>query len=182
MHDLRGFCTTVTDSDVISLGLSIPGLHDRAINNLESLVTGREIQIHRGTGPGEQPLLIVDGHWLAASCILLPQILDLAVTHLGTTRILAAIPFRDTLVIFDEADARRRQTIVEMNRQTPEDGRKLITLGLFRLLTTGIAPYTEPVTGPPASLWTRVFHFARAITNVSSPSVDMRKVQESPAP
>src|SRR2546430_13426595 len=91
--------------------------------------------IHAESFDGAHGKLIVwSGHWLAASCILLPGLWKLSSARLKSDQLVAAIPHRDALLIFSDQDKTIRDETAAFIREQENFGRKPITDRLVRLL------------------------------------------------
>lgn len=133
VHDLNGMVRNVREQELKSAGLAIKDAHFQARQNLAELAESRAITAQRFDGPRGQPFIIFTDHWLAAACVLLPDLAKLATQTLGTDRYCICLPQRDAMLIFPSADESFRSEMMAMIHQNEADARKPLSFGLFRL-------------------------------------------------
>jgi hypothetical protein len=141
-----GLAEYVRDVDLAAAGLTPTEAYHVAVDNLERAAKAREIRASGAQGDdGEVKLVIWADHWLAATCLLLPGIYEMAAKALGTKEIVAAIPHRDVLILFADKSPAYRAGTAAMIRDNEKDGRKPITNRLLRVLPGGKPFYEQSV-------------------------------------
>jgi hypothetical protein len=146
VEELQKVCTNVQPEEIEKVGLSIDEAHDLALDNLEKLVDAKVDGENFGIDLHEVPggkFILWSGHWLAASCILLPGLFPTARKALTTDDICVSIPQREVMVLFTRADRKFRDSMRELIRQNEENAPKQITWELFSLSPEGIKPFVE---------------------------------------
>lgn len=87
-------------------------------------------------GPAGIPVVVASGSWLAATTLIAPQLYDRMSRLLGDD-ILAAVPHRDLLFLFNSEGRLAMTDVVETEHST---GAKPLTTGLFTLGSAGLEP------------------------------------------
>jgi len=142
-----GLAEYVRDIDLTDAGLTLADAYRIAIENLMSAAENGLVQAAGASGPdGKVRFVIWADHWLAATCLLLPGVYQMASSALSTKDVVAAIPHRDVLIMFADKGPADRAATAEMIRENEKDGRKPITSRLLRVLPGATKPfYEEPV-------------------------------------
>ncbi len=143
VEDVDGLCTNVDPDSIRKANLTADKAHALALENLERLRGEKFFKAEMFTGPGGRPFIVWYGHWLAASCLVLPSMREWAGKNLKVEDLCASIPHRESMLMFPEGDRafrdQMRQTIKENEGSAP----KQITWELFSLTPKGIAPFVE---------------------------------------
>jgi hypothetical protein len=145
--------TLVVDLDGLIQGVSTPDLEATGLTALEAQATAFEnLQQQARTGgveamafpseDGKSKFILWGGHWLAATCILLPGLRGLTEPVLESSSILVSIPHREAMLLFGERDRAWRDGMRKMIREKESWGRKPISWRLLKLGTRA-APYYE---------------------------------------
>jgi hypothetical protein len=144
VHDLDGVCRNVLAEELEKARLSPVQAHAQGSENLENLAKQPVFQtsLHR-TKAQDLPFILWGGHWLAASCIRLPRLFELASKHLNTNDICVSIPQREVMLLFPKADRSFRDAMKAMIHENEREERKLITWELFSLTCDGVRPFKE---------------------------------------
>ena len=142
--DIDGVGRGVSLSDLAASGLSRDEGFDHAVENLMLAVRTRDIQTRELAGPDGSPaVLLVSGHWLSATTLLIPSLYLRAASLLGTPKILASIPERGVLLAFAEGDASSREAWRSRVRKAISEAERPITDRFFRLTPDGPEPFDE---------------------------------------
>jgi hypothetical protein len=155
VHDLGGLCRNLLDDE---LDCSPQKAYEQAIENLVRLVQSKEIRLSLMGGPRKLPFVVAEGHWAAAACILLPRLYAIASEHLSSSEILASVPSRSSLVVFQLIDDAYNREMRRLMNKAERDETKLVSNSLFKVTADGVLPYgdTQPPPKPP-SLFRRLF-------------------------
>jgi len=114
-----------------------------ALDNLMNAARrGRIVAGWYGADAKNGKLMIWQGSWLAASCILLPGLWQMASGTVQSKHLLAAIPHRDVLVILPDDEESREKT-APFVREAEQEGRKPISRRLVRILPGVDKPFYE---------------------------------------
>jgi hypothetical protein len=116
------------------LGLSLDEAFRLALDHLEQAAEKGHVQARMVSGAdGKGKAVIWSGHWLSATCILLRGLPKIASAALGTSKIIALIPDRNSLVLF--ADSPDRKKWVTWVLENEAQGRKPLTRRPLKLTT-----------------------------------------------
>ena len=141
VQDHDGLVGSVTLEDLQRANLTPELAHNRALENLHKLfVSGKVVAKRYDNGPAGHPVIVIGYHWAAAACLILPDVQSFARKNLGQDRVLASIPHRDVLLLFQEGDAESHSQIHRFVGDRESDGRKPLTSGLFRLGDGAVIP------------------------------------------
>jgi len=143
VHDLNGVCRNVLPSELAQAKLTSAAAHEQALENLERLALGAEIQKSKHQGPTGVPFVLWSGHWLTASCIRLPRLHAFATKFLNTDTACVSIPQREAMLLFPLSTKEQREQMQTLIRKNEEGARKLVTWELFELSAAGLRPFTE---------------------------------------
>jgi hypothetical protein len=143
VHDLDGVCRNVLPEELADAGLTVAGIHGQALENLESLAQGQEIQKSMHQGPGGTPFMLWSGHWLTASCIRLPGLCAFATKYLKVDTVAVSVPQREAMLLFPLGTRKEREQMRALIRKNEEDARKLVTWEFFELSPDGLRPLVE---------------------------------------
>jgi hypothetical protein len=155
VQDLDGVCRNVTPDEVEGTPQQA---YDVALKNLIRLVQSGEIAMTLVPGPRDLPIVVAQGHWTAAACILMPRIFELASQNLQSEDLLACVPSRASFVAFRLVDEGYTRDVRAFIRKAERNERKLVSTSLFRLRTTGVESYGPPPPTPrPDSFLRRWF-------------------------
>ncbi|MBI5544209.1 MAG: hypothetical protein HY901_09995 [Deltaproteobacteria bacterium] len=152
MQDLKGVASYVRSVELTGAKLAPKAAHARALYNLAALAQRGEVKAGLLPGPDDssgapQRLLLWTDHWLAAACLLLPGVTEMAREHLQTKSVCAMVPHRETLVLFPQADEHTRAKTRLFLLQREQYGRKAICSRVLKM-NGGSRPYYEaPVVG-----------------------------------
>jgi hypothetical protein len=144
VHDLNGVCRNVLPNELAQAKLTSAAVHERALDNLETLAQGAEIRKSMHQGPGGVPFVLWSGHWLTASCVRLPRLHTFAGKFLNTDSVCVSIPQREAMLLFPPSTKEQREEMRALIRKNEEGARKLVTWELFELSAAGLRPFTEP--------------------------------------
>jgi hypothetical protein len=109
--------------------------------NLARAAGERKVTIRGFEGPRGQLVMLFGFEWLAASCLLLPDLHAFAARTLGGEGpFCAAIPHREAMFVFRDLDASYRQEMRAFIAQNEKDARKPLTGELFAVTPAGIEP------------------------------------------
>ncbi len=143
-----GVVRNVHVEDLSGLGMSVEDGKAKAIDNLRSMVSGgKDFQRQLSMSEDGLGYIVWMGHWLTASCIVLPELHGWASKHLKTDEILVSVPQQQFMFLFSLGDADFRRDMKRYIRKVVEGMEKLITFDLFLLSKRGVEPYTEPRRG-----------------------------------
>jgi hypothetical protein len=141
----NGMVRNVHEEDLSALGLSVKDGKAKAIDNLRAMVaSGKDFQRQLSMSEDGLGHIVWMGHWLTASCIVLPELHDWASEHLKTDEILVSVPQQQFMFLFSLGDAGFRRDMGRYIKKVVEGMEKLITVDLFLLSKRGLEPYTEP--------------------------------------
>jgi hypothetical protein len=144
VFDLDGLVQSVTAEDLARMNMTADQAHQRALQNLELLAGTNVVKFTVfPDGPSGQPLVLVGGHWAAATSILLPGLKGLVEGALGTSDILISIPHREAMLLFPQGDRVHRDALRAMVKEKESDGRKPLTFELFALGDEGVVTFVE---------------------------------------
>lgn len=142
VHDLDGICRNVLSSE-LTADFNSAALHNAAIDNLQTLAHGQDIQKSMHNGPCGKPFLLWSGHWLTASCALLPGLFEFGKKYLQTEDICISIPQREAMILFPLGSREERDKMRALIFENESMERKLITWELFMLSSSGLTPLVE---------------------------------------
>ena len=142
-HDFDGISRNVFMEELTESGLAPAEAHARALDNLESLASGPDIQKSMHQGPGGLPFELWSGHWLTASCIRLPGLFAFATKFLKAEAVCVSIPQREAMLLFPFGTHEQREQMRVLIYEKEADARKLVTWELFTLSSTGLQPLVE---------------------------------------
>jgi hypothetical protein len=143
VHDLDGVCRNVMPDELAETGLSTAALHQRALENLQSLAQGPDIQKSMYQGPGGIPFVVWSRHWLTASCVRLPGLYAFAIKILKADTVCVSVPQREAMLLFPLGSIEEREQMRAIIRKNEEDARKLVTWELFTSSAAGLQPLVE---------------------------------------
>ncbi len=131
--------------DLERAGLDPAKAHSLALANLERLARdGTTFQTAtRALGNNGRPVIVWHGHWLAASCIVLPWLYDWAKKAVQNEEFGISIPQGEVMVLFPWGEAGFIEDIKSWIKNLVAGMDKLITFELFRLTPAGISPLVE---------------------------------------
>jgi hypothetical protein len=119
-----------------------------AQQNLVRAVMEGKVPVTGFQTPRGLPALLFGPEWLAASCLLLPDLYQLAARHLGEGPLCASIPHREAMILFRQEDAAYRREMQALIDESEAWGRKRLTRDLFAITAAGIEPLTDPRSDP----------------------------------
>ncbi|HLX64332.1 MAG TPA: hypothetical protein VKX17_23870 [Planctomycetota bacterium] len=132
--DFDNICGCVTPDMLNEHGMSIDEAHQKAVLNLQKLATDESaIQKTAHKAPDGTQFVVWGSHWLAASCLVLPNLFSWARKTLGTDEILASVPERETMVLFPQKDRATRDRMRQLIAHVEKDPKKPITWELFSI-------------------------------------------------
>lgn len=143
IQNLDGLAGSIRGEDLAAAKLTPKEAHARAVENLVILVKSGAITMRLFKGPQEKPFIIFTDHWLAAACVLLPDLRTLATKNLGTERFCICLPQRDSMLLFPSADEAFRTEMMSIIRKNETDARKPLSFGLFQLDANGIHEFKD---------------------------------------
>jgi hypothetical protein len=111
-----------------------------AQQNLVRAVMEGKVPVTGFQAPRGLPALLFGPEWLAASCLLLPDLYQLAAQHLGEGPLCASIPHREAMILFRQEDAAYRREMQALIDDSEAWGRKRLTRELFSVAPEGITP------------------------------------------
>lgn len=138
VQDLNGICRNLQPSELEQAKVTIAEAHRQALANLELLAKGDQIRKSLHRGPDGLPFILWSGHWLAASCIRLPELYNFCSKQLQTENLCVSIPQRETMLVFPTSTRQQRDQMRAIIRQNESDARKLVTWELFTLSSDGL--------------------------------------------
>ncbi len=140
-----GLIRGLHEVSLVPLGLSVEEGKLKGVENLRAMVNGGK-DIHRQLVMWDNGLghIAWYGHWLTASCIVLPELHAWASQQLKTDEILVSVPQRQFMFLFSLGDADFRRDMRAYIRNVVEGMEKRITFDLFLLTQRGLEPFTEP--------------------------------------
>ena len=143
-EDCGGVSRNVSEEELEAAGLDPFDAQDLALENLHAVARSGAVRIGlMGTKADDTPFIVWAGHWLAASCVRLPNLYAFACEQLHTHDLCASIPQRETLVIFPSKGKSFRDDMRRMIRTSEGRSRKPITFELFSLTADGVCPFHE---------------------------------------
>ena len=139
-----GMVRNVHQEHLDELGLSVEDAKKVAIENLRALSDdGESIKRQMQMGTDGFGQIVWMGHWLTASCIVLPELHEWASGHLNTDEMLVSVPQQQFMFILSLGDANFRKDMAKYIKAVVDGMEKLITFDLFLLTKRGLEPYTE---------------------------------------
>ena len=115
--ELNGLLRNLLQADLSALAISPEEAYARAITNLDRVArSGAVGQSMFPNGPQGRPFIVSGGHWTAATCILLPRLMEKASKALNSNELYISIPHRDAMLVFPKADESYRKAMIEMIR------------------------------------------------------------------
>ena len=143
-EDCGGMSRNLSDRELQDASLDPFAAHDVALENLHRLARSGAVRIGlMGTKDDDTPFIVWAGHWLAASCVRLPNLYAFACEQLHQRDLCASIPQRETLVIFPNKGKSFRDRMRRMIRNAEKESPKQITYELFSLTADGVCPFSE---------------------------------------
>ena len=139
VREVGRLCTNIQPEE-IPAGVSIEQLHQIAIGNLDRLAKAKAFSIALHSGPEGIPFIVWTGHWLAASCCILPGLVQLASRTLNSTNNCVSIPHRETMIIFPNSAPTHLKLMQDFIFENESMETKQITWGLFSLNEHGLVP------------------------------------------
>ena len=142
--DLGELVTNIRVEELASFGVgSMDEAWPIAFENLDRIFSS-DVKAHLfPPEEGKPPFILCGGHWLAATCVLLPRLHERAAKALGTTDLLVSIPQRDALVVFPRGTLAERDAMRAQIRIAEADARKPLTWELFALAPDGVSEFRE---------------------------------------
>lgn len=141
VHDLNGMVRNVLPEDLKTVGLTAAQAQKKADQNLGRLITtGKVGSTVFPNGPGSKPFALFGGHWAAATSITWTGLYDAMQRALGTEDLLVCIPHRETMLVFPIGPEDYIEAVKAMIREKESNGRKPLTMELFRLTKAGLQP------------------------------------------
>jgi hypothetical protein len=138
-EDFDGAARIHFPEDVASLG-EPQTVIELARRNLARAAGEQKVTIRGFDGPRKLPVMVFGREWLAASCLLLPNLHAFAARFLGDGPMCASIPHRDAMLVFRQGDAAYRDEMRAFIAANEADGRKPLTSGLFAIGPDKIEP------------------------------------------
>lgn len=138
-EDFDGAAKIHFAEDMPSLGAP-DALVEIAKSNIARAASERRVTIQRFEGPRGLPAMILGPEWLAAGCLLLPNLHSFAAGHLGNGPLCASVPHRDAMLLFRQEDAAYRREMQSLIAQNEAGAPKPLTHGLFAVTPDGITP------------------------------------------
>jgi hypothetical protein len=135
-----GLVEYATGEDLRLAGLEVDSAYRLALENLEHAAEKGIVQPRLATGADAiGKLVILSGHWLSATCNLLRGLPKIASQALGSDKIIAVVPHRNSLVLF--ADSPDRKKWVRWVLEREEEGQKPLTKRPLHLRGTATAEF-----------------------------------------
>jgi hypothetical protein len=149
VRDLGGLVQNVLLDELTAIGLTPEQAHSQSLANLENLVENKTVGMTMfPKGPQGRPFILFGGHWIAATCILLPGLWEMISSPLGAAEVCVCIPHRDALLAFAKCDVTYRREMVRMIQEKENNGPKPLTFSLFELSKDGVRELQDE-TDPP---------------------------------
>jgi hypothetical protein len=136
-EDFDGAARIRFAEDIPSLGAP-EALVALAASNLARAAAERKVTIQGFAGPRGLPVMIFGPEWLAAGCLLLPDLHAFAGAHLGDGPLCASVPHRDAMLVFKQEDASYRKEMQDLIAKNEAGARKPLTAGLFTVTHEGV--------------------------------------------
>jgi hypothetical protein len=111
-----------------------------AASNLRRALSEQRVGIGRFAGPRGLPVVHFGPEWLAASCLLLPDLHAFASAQLGDGPLCASVPHRDAMLIFRDEDAAYRREMQALIAENEAGARKPLTAELFAVRAGRVDP------------------------------------------
>jgi len=144
VQDHDGLVRNIRTQDLEVLKLSRESANRIADENLSRLI---QTQMVKSTvfpkGPQNRPFAVFGGHWAAASSIVWSGLYDALSEALKSSELLLCIPHREALIAFAKGDASYVKEMKALIRKSESDGRKPLSMELFKLTKDGISPFDE---------------------------------------
>ncbi len=131
--------TNISKQEIDEMKLSVNQAWLLAIENLKTKFRNGDINAAIFNGPRDKPFLLIGGHWLAASIILLPNLYEWAQQNFNTDTLCASIPHRAALLIFEKVDTGYLTDMIKMIKEKESNEPKQLSFGLFELTSNGIS-------------------------------------------
>jgi hypothetical protein len=139
-----GLIRNVHAEQLEPLGLTVEQAQAAALDNLRQLMrSGQHIEMREVKAANGRRYCIWMGHWLTASCALLPKLHQWASERLQSDRVLVSIPVREFLFLFEPGDRAFRNEMRSFIARAVDGMDKGITSDLFELTGDGLKPYAE---------------------------------------
>jgi hypothetical protein len=138
-EDFDGVARVHLLSDLSALGSPETVLRT-ARGNLAKAVEDQRVTIQCFEGPRGLPAIVFGREWLAASCLVLPDLHAFARRHLGDGPLCASIPHRETMLVFRQEDAAYRAEMKALIAENEAGAPKPLTPELFTLRADGVEP------------------------------------------
>jgi hypothetical protein len=133
-HQTRGGPVGATALRTAGIDLAAYAHADR---NLSHALSSQQVALRfLEQGPAGVPVVVASGHWLAAATLVASGLRDRVARLLGDD-IVAAVPHRDLLLLFDAAAGAAMRALVEAEFQAAA---KPLTSGLFAVGDDGPSP------------------------------------------
>ena len=143
VFEINGKIRPVDTNDLKQMNLTFDEAEKIAVDHLAEKAELGEIRMKGfDQGPHGKKFLLFGGHWLAATCILLPDLSsDRTKKTLGTTdEICASIPHSEAMLLFQKGDVQYRKAMMEMIREKEAWGERRLTEKLFTVSGKSIKP------------------------------------------
>jgi len=139
-----GLIRNVHEEQIEQLGLSVEQAESLALDNLRQVLkSGDQIQMRVIENPNGRGHCVWMGHWLTASCALLPELYQWASTRLKSETVLVSVPERQFLFMFAPGDRAFRDAMCSYIARVVDGMNKGITSDLFVLTRDGLQPHAE---------------------------------------
>lgn len=138
--DLDGLCRGVLSDE---LSISPFEAYSLAMTNLEGLLQRKDIEIRAIKGPDGSAIIVAEGHWASAACILLPKLHKMVLSYFKVDAAWAMVPSRSSLVVFSRIDSGYINELKEMVRKAESFESKLVSQSIFSLTINGPRPYGD---------------------------------------
>lgn len=140
VYDLNGTVRNLVQSDLDRMEISVIKAHEYALDNLANLAETDKIAKRLVQGPDNIPMMVWGGHWLASSCILLPNMHTWFESTMNTSKVLASIPSRDMLMLFPKMNQDSTDRVQRFVRYNNNKFESPLSLRLFIISSSGLEP------------------------------------------
>jgi hypothetical protein len=141
VYDTNGSVRNLVTNDLESLNLSIAEAHQFALDNLANLAETDLIKKRLIKGPDDQLIMVWGGHWLSATCVLLPNLNSWFKSEMNIPVILGSVPRRGLLYLFPKGDKFSQEKMRNFVAQNESKFDDLLTLEFYELSDAGIEPF-----------------------------------------
>jgi hypothetical protein len=125
-HAADSLVRYIQADELRAIGLTLDEAYKLALEHLERAAEKGIVEAHLFKGDdGKAKFVVWSGHWLSATFILLQGLPKMASSALGTTKLIAMIPHRESLVVFPDGPDRQRS--IDYFLEKEGEGRKSLT-------------------------------------------------------